>query len=156
MMSNELIYRPCVGIILLNNDKKVFAGCRVDTPDAWQMPQGGIEKGESPKAAALRELQEEVGTKDATIIAEYPGTLKYDLPKKLVGKVLENKYKGQEQRWYLMMLHPNAKINIKTKHPEFNSYQWVNLEELPELIVHFKKDVYEALVKYFAPIIKNL
>jgi putative (di)nucleoside polyphosphate hydrolase len=149
----SLPYRPCVGIALFNRDGLVFAAERIDTPGAWQMPQGGIDKGEEPAKAALRELEEEIGTKAADIIAEAPDWLNYDLPPELVGKVWKGRYRGQTQKWFAMrFLGRDRDIDIVTKHPEFKAWRWVPLAELPSLIVPFKRAVYEAVARQFADI----
>lgn len=148
-----LPYRPCVGIALFNRDGLVFAAERIDTPGAWQMPQGGIDKGEEPRAAALRELEEEIGTRSAEIIGESADWLTYDLPPELVGKVWKGKYRGQRQKWFaLRFTGRDADIDIVTKHPEFKAWRWLALADLPDLIVPFKRAVYEAVAREFAGI----
>ena len=146
-----LPYRPCAGIMLLNNKGKVFVARRIDTDtEAWQMPQGGIENGEDPKVAAIRELEEETGITQADIIAEYQDWLTYDLPDKLYGKVWKGRYGGQKMKWYVMRFHgEDSDINIKTRHPEFSSWRWVDMNDLQEIIVPFKRDVYKALSEKF-------
>ena len=142
-----LPYRPCAGIMLLNNKGKVFVARRIDTDtEAWQMPQGGIENGEDPKVAAIRELEEETGITQADIIAEYQDWLTYDLPDKLYGKVWKGRYGGQTMKWYVMRFHgEDSDINIKTRHPEFSSWRWVDMNDLQEIIVPFKRDIYKAV-----------
>jgi|TARA_B110000259_G_C13990733_1_gene392354 putative (di)nucleoside polyphosphate hydrolase len=146
-----LPYRPCAGIMLLNNKGKVFVARRIDTDtEAWQMPQGGIENGEDPKVAAIRELEEETGITQADIIAEYQDWLTYDLPDKLYGKVWKGRYGGQTMKWYVMRFHgEDSDINIKTRHPEFSSWRWVDMNDLQEIIVPFKRDIYKALSEKF-------
>lgn len=146
-----LPYRPCAGIMLLNNKGKVFVARRIDTDtEAWQMPQGGIENGEDPKVAAIRELEEETGITQAEIIAEYQDWLTYDLPDKLYGKVWKGRYGGQTMKWYVMRFHgEDSDINIKTRHPEFSSWRWVDMNDLQEIIVPFKRDIYKALSEKF-------
>jgi putative (di)nucleoside polyphosphate hydrolase len=146
-----LPYRPCAGIMLLNNKGKVFVARRIDTDtEAWQMPQGGIENGEDPKVAAIRELEEETGITQADIIAEYQDWLTYDLPDKLYGKVWKGLYGGQTMKWYVMRFHgEDSDINIKTRHPEFSSWRWVDMNDLQEIIVPFKRDIYKALSEKF-------
>ena len=146
-----LPYRPCAGIMLLNNKGKVFVARRIDTDtEAWQMPQGGIENGEDPKGAAIRELEEETGITQADIIAEYQDWLTYDLPDKLYGKVWKGRYGGQTMKWYVMRFHgEDSDINIKTRHPEFSSWRWVDMNDLQEIIVPFKRDIYKALSEKF-------
>lgn len=148
-----LPYRPCVGIALFNRDGLVFAAERIDTPGAWQMPQGGIDKGEEPRAAALRELEEEIGTNAGEIVAETAGWLTYDLPPELLGKVWKGKYRGQKQKWFaIRFTGGDADIDIVTRHPEFKAWRWVALADLPSLIVPFKRAVYESVVREFAGI----
>lgn len=151
MGKNDLPYRPCVGIMLLNHENKVFVGRRIDTTmEAWQMPQGGIDEGEEVKTAALRELEEEIGTSKVEIIARTPGWLRYDLPDELIGKVWEGKYRGQKQKWYLMrFLGEDREINLDTHHPEFSAWKWVDIEEVPKIIVPFKRELYFAVLKEF-------
>lgn len=146
-----LPYRPCVGITLLNRDGLVFVARRLDTEiEAWQMPQGGIDKGETPEQAALRELEEEIGTNKVEILAEHPEWLTYDLPPDLLGKVWKGRYRGQKQKWFAMrFLGSDRDINLDTAHPEFEDWRWVPLLQLPELIVPFKRDVYAQVVQAF-------
>ncbi len=147
----DLPYRPCAGVVLFNRNAQVFVGCRIDTSvEAWQLPQGGIDKGEDARDAAIRELEEETGIKQAHIIAEIEDWLTYDLPDELIGKALKGKYRGQKQRWFAMMFDgEDADVTLQTKHPEFNAWKWVELEELPALIVPFKKALYEQIVEGF-------
>lgn len=151
-------YRECVGIVLINHEKKVFVGQRVDKiSDAWQMPQGGIENGEEPLKAALRELEEEVGTNNVEVIAQTSDWLYYDLPEDLVPKLWGGKFRGQKQKWFLMRLNgDDDQINIKTAIPEFLKWKWIEPNLLPEVIIEFKRDLYIELVKYFTPFIKEL
>lgn len=144
-------YRPCVGIALFNAEGLVFAARRIDTPqDAWQMPQGGVDEGETPRAAALREMKEEIGTADAEFIAESADWLCYDLPPELRGKVWKGRYRGQRQKWFaLRFTGRDADIDIVTAHPEFSEWRWMPLEALPRLIVPFKRSVYEAVAAEF-------
>lgn len=157
--ASDLPYRPCAGFMLANAAGKVFVGQRID-PRAhgfWQMPQGGIDPGEDPQAAALRELQEEtgIGPDLVEIIAPAPAPMKYDLPPELLGKIWKGKYRGQEQHWFLgRFLGSDADVNLEAHDPaEFNAFRWIEPAELPELIVPFKRDVYAALVEEFAPLI---
>lgn len=147
----HLPYRPCVGIMLLNAQNKVFAARRIDTrAEAWQMPQGGIDEGEDPRTAALREMREEIGTDKAEIIAESAGWLEYDLPQELVPKLWGGRYRGQKQKWFaLRFLGQDSDIDINTETPEFLEWKWVEMQELPSLIVPFKRALYERLVEEF-------
>lgn len=151
-----LPYRPCVGILLLNKAGQVFVAKRIDTElDAWQMPQGGIDQGEEPEQAALRELKEEIGTNEATIIAATEDWLSYDLPDHLLGKVWKGKYRGQKMKWFVMRYEgKDSHINIETEHPEFCQWQWLAMEELAERIVPFKRALYKELIKRFKPLSK--
>jgi len=150
-MSSDLPYRPCVGIMLFNRDGKVFVGKRIDqTVEGWQMPQGGIDKGETPRQAALRELLEEVGTDQAEIIAEMDDWVTYDLPAHLVGVAFKGKYRGQRQKWFaLRFTGQDSEIDLTAHEPEFSSFQWVSLDALPELIVPFKRETYKAVIAAF-------
>ncbi|MFO1243268.1 MAG: RNA pyrophosphohydrolase [Rickettsiales bacterium] len=150
--SSSLPYRPGVGMMLYNPQKKIFVAKRLDMrAEAWQMPQGGIDKDEEPRAAAIRELEEEIGTKKATIIAESKDWYTYDLPPDLVPKVWGGKFRGQRQKWYLMRFDgTDDDINIETEHPEFLEYKWIEPAELPAVIVPFKRTLYEQLVAEFS------
>ena len=147
-MSSDLPYRPCVGIMLFNQDGKVFVGKRIDqTVEGWQMPQGGIDKGEEPRQAALRELHEEAGTDKAEIIAEMEEWVTYDLPEHLIGVAFHGKYRGQKQKWFAMRFTGgDADIDLAAHEPEFSDFRWVTLEELPTLIVPFKRETYRAVI----------
>jgi putative (di)nucleoside polyphosphate hydrolase len=151
-------YRPNVGVILVNREGRVFVAARIDNPaDAWQMPQGGIDKGEDPAVAALRELEEEIGTGKAEIVAESDGWYQYDLPPELIGKMWGGKYRGQKQKWYVLrFLGTDADINLDTRHPEFRAWKWVSFEQVPDLIVPFKRDLYQELVEAFGDVVKGL
>lgn len=144
-------YRPGVGIMLLNPRNEVFVGQRAGIAgDAWQMPQGGIDEGEEPRAAALRELREEIGTDNVKVLAESQGWLRYDLPDDLVGKAWGGRWRGQQQRWFAMrFLGSDADINIMTDHPEFSAWRWVSPQYLPELIVAFKRQLYLDVLRQF-------
>ncbi|MFQ5773696.1 MAG: RNA pyrophosphohydrolase [Kiloniellaceae bacterium] len=147
----RLPYRPGVGLMLLNRRGQVFVARRIDTPGAaWQMPQGGIDEGETPREAAWRELREEVGTTKAEIVAESRAWLRYDLPPDLVPKVWGGRFRGQKQKWFaLRFLGTDADIDIATAEPEFSAWRWAELDELPELIVPFKRRLYVELVAEF-------
>ena len=155
-MTNGSLYRRGVGVMLLNRDGKVFVGARIDnTDEAWQMPQGGIDKGEhdDPWQTALRELEEETGIEPRLVeqVTTCPERLKYDLPDELKGKLWGGKYIGQDQDWYLArFLGTDEDVNIETKHPEFREWKWVEPSEVPELIVPFKRDLYRRLLREFA------
>lgn len=153
----KLPYRPCVGIMLLNAQGDVFVGQRLDRNyDAWQMPQGGVDKGEDPRAAALRELHEETGVTDdlVEIIAESDAWLPYELPHDLVPKLWKGRYRGQEQKWFLMRyLGRDDQVDIATKHAEFRSWRWMPVAELVENIVPFKRDVYVAVLDAFKEVL---
>ena len=146
-------YRRGVGIMLLNLEGLVWVGKRIDNSDeAWQMPQGGIDKGEAPWATALRELEEETGIAPHLVerIAECPEQLRYDLPPELRGKLWKGKWKGQLQDWYLCrFLGRDSDVDIATKHAEFNEWKWVEPKLLPELIVPFKQEMYRDLLRHF-------
>lgn len=148
---SQKLYRPCAGIMLINKDGLVFVGQRIDNASsALQMPQGGIDEGETPKEAALRELLEEIGTNHAEIIAEYPEPLDYDLPETIAKKLWNGKYAGQRQYWFLMrFLGADSDIHLETEHPEFSRYEWVEMSKLPSLAVPFKRDIYQKLSDYF-------
>ncbi|MEM7169258.1 MAG: RNA pyrophosphohydrolase [Pseudomonadota bacterium] len=151
-VSVELLpYRPCVGITLINREGRVFVARRIDAQvEAWQMPQGGIDPGELPPAAALRELEEEIGTANAEIIGESRDWWHYDLPPELVGKVWKGRYRGQQQKWFAMRyLGSDDDIDINTEHPEFNAWKWVSIQALPDLIIPFKRRIYEKVVAEF-------
>jgi putative (di)nucleoside polyphosphate hydrolase len=148
------VYRRGVGVMLLNGEGKVFVGARIDNPeDAWQMPQGGIDDGEQPWPAALRELEEETGIRPTLVekLAEHPELLRYDLPEEWREKLWRGKWKGQMQHWFLArFLGTDADVNLATDHPEFREWKWVDPRQLPELIVPFKRDLYRRLLEDFA------
>lgn len=151
MPDTDLPYRPCAGIMLVNRDWKVFVGQRLDQRvEAWQMPQGGIDDGEQPAEAALRELEEEVGTGKAEIIAEAPDWIPYDLPPELVGNVWKGRYRGQTQKWFLLRFTgEDSDIDIATEHQEFGEWRWADLSELVDMAIDFKRDTYRRVIDAF-------
>jgi putative (di)nucleoside polyphosphate hydrolase len=154
----DLPYRSNVGAALFNKDGRIFVARRADLPNAegaaggWQLPQGGIDAGENPREAVLRELEEEIGTRKAEIIGEHGAWLTYDLPPHLVGVAWGGRYRGQRQRWFaLRFLGDDSDIRLDLDpHPEFDAWKWVALSELPGLAVPFKRAIYETLAQSFA------
>ncbi len=151
-----LPYRPGVGMMILNDRNQIFLGKRVEAKlQAWQMPQGGIDMGETPSKAALREMLEEIGSDNGTIIAESKNWYRYDIPKFLIPKLWGGSYKGQSQKWFLIkFLGTDADININTSHPEFVDWRWAELDELHDIIIPFKRKLYNAVIDEFRPLIK--
>jgi len=161
LRAEDLPYRPCVGIMLLNHEGLVWAGRRLENTETfganalrWQMPQGGIDKGEDPFVAAKRELWEETGVTNASLLAECDEWLEYDLPEDLIGIGLRGKYRGQSQKWFAFRFEGDeSEINII--HPpdgseqEFDKWEWKDMHELPDLIVDFKRDIYQRVVNEF-------
>lgn len=149
-----LPYRPAAAVMLLNSDDKVFVAQRIDsTADAWQMPQGGLDKGEDARTGALRELEEEtgIGSHLVEVIAQASAELLYDLPPELAGRMWGGKYRGQRQSWFLARFSgTDDDIDLATEHPEFNAYQWVDPWQLPHLIVPFKRRLYEEVLAEFS------
>jgi putative (di)nucleoside polyphosphate hydrolase len=154
----KLPYRKGVGVLLLNDRGEVFVAQRNDTrAEAWQMPQGGIDKGEDPLKAALRELEEEIGTAKAALLAETQDWITYDLPVELVPRVWKGRYRGQKQKWFAMrFLGTDEDINLETDHPEFKRWRWSPIDELPAMIVPFKRPLYEELLRCFGPVAREL
>jgi putative (di)nucleoside polyphosphate hydrolase len=150
----DLPYRPCVGVIVLNADGHVLTGQRIDTQgDAWQMPQGGVEKGEEPYRAALREMREETGlTEDkVAFLRATEDWVTYDLPADLVGKLWKGRYRGQKQLWFAFrFLGTDADVNIATPEPEFRAWRWASPTQVINDIVPFKRDLYADLMDQFA------
>ena len=145
--NKQLPLRIGVGIILLNHENKVFVGKRIDNPkNFWQMPQGGVNQNENFLQAAKRELEEETEIKSVELVKELNGWLGYDLPENLLGKVLEGKYRGQKQKWFIMkFVGKDNEINVKTKNPEFLDWKWIEVSKLPSIAVSFKIDLYKKL-----------
>ena len=158
-MTVTLPYRPAAAVMLLNNDDKAFVAQRIDSSlDAWQMPQGGLDPGEDAQAGALRELEEEtgIGPHMVEVIAQASRELLYDLPPEMAGRMWGGKYRGQTQSWFLVrFLGSDADINLDTEHPEFRAYKWVDPWHLPNLIVAFKKQLYEDVLAEFAAHLPN-
>ena len=147
--AKQLPLRIGVGIILLNNENKIFVGKRIDNPEKfWQMPQGGINNNESSLEAAIRELREETGIKNIKLIKELNEWLEYNLPDNLLGKIWKGKYRGQKQKWFIMkFIGKEEEINIKTKNPEFLAWKWIDFSKLTEIVVDFKLNVYSEIKK---------
>ncbi|WP_204112942.1 RNA pyrophosphohydrolase [Shimia biformata] len=150
----KLPYRRCVGVMLMNAAGHVFVGQRIDTEQpAWQMPQGGVDKGEAPRDAALRELWEETGVPAdlVSVVAETADWIPYDLPHDIVPRIWKGRYRGQEQKWFLLRFHgADSDVNIATDHPEFSTWRWLPPSELVDNIVPFKRAVYAAVLEAFA------
>jgi putative (di)nucleoside polyphosphate hydrolase len=144
-------YRPNVAAVIVSSKypqkSEIFIAERNDIPDAWQFPQGGIDEGESARDALFRELEEEIGTKDVTVVAEFPEWISYEFPENVKEKM--KPFIGQSQRYFLVRLKPSAKINIDTDHPEFSSYKFEGLSTLFSTVSHFKRPIYKQVVKYF-------
>jgi putative (di)nucleoside polyphosphate hydrolase len=147
-------YRPCVGVLLLNPAGLVFVGQRFDTGvDAWQMPQGGIDLREEPAVAARREMQEEIGTDAADLLQESAAWRSYDLPPEIARRMWKGRYRGQTQKWLAFRFRGRDEdIRLDGPHPEFRDWRWIRPEQLPELIVPFKRDVYLSVVAEFRPL----
>ena len=155
---SDLPYRPNVGAVLFNRDGLIFVARRADMPNAegpaggWQLPQGGIDEGEDPRIAVFRELEEEIGTRNAEVIGEHPDWLTYELPPALLGISWRGRYRGQRQRWFAMRFtgeDSDIRLDLDP-HPEFDAWRWVPLTELPSLAVPFKRAIYDVLTESFA------
>ncbi len=150
-MSKKDLYRPNVAMIIVSNNypdkKEIFIAQRNDLENIWQFPQGGIDNGEEVREALFRELEEEIGTGKASIVGEYPEWISYDFPEKISKKM--KPYKGQTQRYFLLKLQKGAEINLETEHPEFDAYKFVSVDDVLNMTAHFKKPVYEKVIKYF-------
>ena len=153
--NTSLPLRSGVGIVVLNKDNKIFVAQRIDNQkNFWQMPQGGVDEGENYLTAAYRELEEVTSIKNADLIKELDGLISYELPKNLLGVIWKGKYRGQEQKWFVMrFLGKTEEINIKTEHPEFCEWKWIDLENITDLVVDFKLHVYEEVKKKVKEII---
>ena len=152
----SLPYRPCAGMMMFNGEGRVFVGNRIDRSiEAWQMPQGGIDEGETPRQAMMRELKEEIGTNHVETLREHPDWLTYDLPDHLVGIAWEGRYRGQRLKWFaLRFLGADDEIDLKTPHQEFSEWKWVTLGELLPLVVPFKRDIYAKVIEAFGDLAK--
>ena len=155
MKGKILPLRIGVGAIVLNKQNKVFVGKRKDNPiDKWQMPQGGVDLNESLLDAMRRELEEETSIRNIKVIKELNQWLEYELPKNLIGKIWNGKYKGQKQKWFIVrFIGEENEININTKSPEFIDWKWIDINLLPSLVVEFKKHIYEDVLKELKKII---
>jgi len=151
-------YRSGVGLALFDRRGLVFAAQRIDmASEAWQMPQGGIDEGETPRQAALRELKEEIGTDKAAFIAEIEDWLAYDLPAEIAGRLWRGGFKGQRQKWFaLAFTGADSDIDLATGHPEFRAWRWMELEDVAAAIVPFKRDVYARVAREFAPVARRI
>ncbi len=150
-------YRAGVGVMLLDAENRVFVGRRVDiAAESWQMPQGGIDRGETPRQAALRELKEEVGTDKAEIVAEARRWLSYDVPQEISGRLWRGRYRGQKQKWFAMRFTGTDRdIDLETHHPEFSAWRWVAATELTALIVPFKRQLYRDVIAEFRELLER-
>lgn len=153
--TRPLPYRRGVGIMVLNRDGQVFVARRIDMQaEAWQMPQGGIDRGESPIQAARRELREEIGTDRGDFVGETRGWYSYDLPAELVGRLWRGRFRGQTQKWFAFRFDgEDSEINLETERPEFGAWRWAAPDDVPRLIVPFKREIYAAVMAEFAPLL---
>jgi len=153
--NNQLPYRKGVGIMLINSNNKIFVGRRIDNNKAWQMPQGGVDDSENLETAAKRELKEETGIVSIKILKQSKKEFIYDLPEELIGKIWSGKFKGQIQTWFLIQfIGKDNEINLKQKRAEFCEWKWVNINELHEMIVPFKKKLYKDIIEEFKNILR--
>lgn len=150
-----LPYRPCVGLVLLNADGQIFVGDRIDLPGAWQMPQGGVDEGETPEQTAIRELKEEVGTDQAEIIRKAPETFKYDLPAERIPSFWNGRFRGQEQTWFALRFTGKDSDIILDAHeePEFSAWKWASKDHIMDTIVPFKRELYARVFEEFSDLI---
>lgn len=149
----HLPYRPCVGVLMFNGDGRVFVAKRIGMADAWQMPQGGIDDGETPRQAGLRELREEIGTAAVEIVGETADWIAYDFPADIPGRIGE-KWRGQSQKWLACRFTGREdEIDLATEHPEFDAWKWVDIAEVAGLIVPFKRAAYEAVLSELGPLV---
>jgi putative (di)nucleoside polyphosphate hydrolase len=156
ILRQNLAYRPGVGLAIINSNNLLFIGERIDSPGSWQMPQGGIDENEQPEEAVLREMKEEIGTDQATILAWSKEWLHYELPNALIPKLWNGKYRGQKQLWFLLRFIGNdSDINIHTEHPEFSSWKWSDFDSVTDKIVPFKRKIYSKILAEFRPLIKD-
>lgn len=146
-----LPYRPCVGTMVFNRQGRIFVGKRIDQSiEAWQMPQGGIDEGETPQVTMRRELKEEIGTNNVEVLREHPDWLTYDLPERLLGVAWEGRYRGQRLKWFaLRFLGADDEIDVRTPHQEFSDWRWIAIDELLPLVVPFKRDIYAKVIDAF-------
>jgi putative (di)nucleoside polyphosphate hydrolase len=153
----DLPYRRGVGMVIINDNGQIFLGKRLESKfEAWQMPQGGIFVGETPSKAVKREMMEEIGCNSGEILAETKKWYSYNIPEFLVSKLWDGRYKGQQQKWFLIRFTgTDSDINVNTDNPEFREWRWANISELLEIIVPFKKLLYKAVLKEFEPIIRT-
>lgn len=151
MNDRDALYRPGVGIVLLNKDRNIFLGERLDHPGAWQMPQGGIDDGENPEIAVFREMEEEIGTRNARILRVMDEWMYYDIPAKTAQKIWDGKFIGQRQKWIaLEFTGQDNEINLsRHEHPEFGQWKWATVSDLLKYAVFFKRDTYKAVIKAF-------
>lgn len=154
---NKLPFRPGVGMMIINSKRQIFMGKRIDSKmHGWQMPQGGIDAGETPSAAALREMEEEIGSANAKIIAESRNWYSYRVPNSLIPKLWDGQYCGQRQKWFLVdFFGADTDININTLHPEFEEWKWIELDELIDNVIPFKAKLYRQIIAEFESIIKG-